>query len=453
MASNAENLTIPVTELRIGMVLPSDVFDARNSTVLLLSRGIPVTQQLLDRLKSRGVQQLSVDPAAAAVIRGEAAPRRGATRKAAPAPTQRQAEPVARPKGAAPPTRAMPSAETKRTMTAAKREAAGKLKLIFASAHRNKAANCTLAKQLVADSVSHIMSDIDAYLKVALSTSESSEVYEHCLAVAQLAMSVGCCEGMDRQAVTDLGTGCILSRLGQSETAKQTTEKMQTLDQTAMLDVKKTPARTFDLLQDMRDISVGARGVAYQIFERFDGSGYPRARAGNQIAPLARIASACDVYVALTSPRPHREAFEPYVAIEMLIKETREGKFDPLAIRSLLRTVGLFPIGSYVRLSDGSVGQVIRNHRDHYDRPVVHLFFDADVNEIQAENRTLDLHEAPEILVESAVPASLVQDMLMPMSSGDGDFFAGDGMGEGGPEDWLGGFVAPEGDLSPAEFR
>ncbi len=60
--------------------------------------------------------------------------------------------------------------------------------------------------------------------------------------------------------------------------------------------------------------------------------------------------------------RPHREAFEPYVAIEMLIKETAKANFDPLAIRSLLRTVGLFPIGSYVRLSDGSVGQVIRNH-------------------------------------------------------------------------------------------
>ncbi len=51
------------------------------------------------------------------------------------------------------------------------------------------------------------------------------------------------------------------------------------------------------------------------------------------------------------------------------------------------------------------------------------------------------MHETPQILVESAIPASLVQDMLMPMSSGEEDYFAGEGLGEGEPDDWLGGFV------------
>jgi HD-GYP domain-containing protein (c-di-GMP phosphodiesterase class II) len=421
MAQNSGRITVSLSELRVGVVLPADVSDAKNSNVLLLRKGTPITQQFLNRLKCRGVFQVTVDAESAAILRrGEGSSAAAPPPKLAPRASKREAapeKPIARLQR---PKTPIPLKAVTRQMAEAKQTHARHLQEIYASAARHSSASAVLATELIAQSVEHITADIDVFLKVALETSESSEVYEHCLAAAQLAMSVGIVERLSEQAIQDLGAGCVLSRIGQSEEATRNAEQMRELTLIEMIDLKRTPSRTFDLLQNMRDISVGARNVAYQIFERFDGSGYPRGRAGSQISPLARVAAVCDVYVALTSPRPHRTPFEPYAAVEMLLQETREGKFDPAAMRGLLRTIGLFPIGSFVRLSNGTVGQVTRNHHDQYDHPVVHLFLDEQANCIKERDIAIDLAEHPEITVESAVSTEFVNELMFQAIAGGG---------------------------------
>lgn len=411
MAAKSGQVTVALSELQIGMVLPADVADARNATVLLLSKGMPVTQQLLNRLQERGVTRVSVDAECAALIRNQPVSRKSAA-PAAPKPTKSKEGPKPRDRIRRPAT-SLPARSLAQQAKSRKQQHATNLQAVFATAKKNSTPSGALAREIISDSVDHIMSDIDVFLRVALENSESSELHEHCLAVAQLAMSVGLMEGLDQQDIQDLGAGCVMSRIGQSDAATHYAEQMRDLSPTELLDLKRTPSRTFDFLQNMRDISVGARNVAYQIFERFDGSGYPRGRCGSQIAPLARIAAVCDVYVALTSPRPHRPAYEPYAAVELLLQETRNGRHDPLALRGLLRTIGLFPIGSFVRLSDGSVGQVIRNQHDHYDRPVIHLFLNAAGNCVRDHEITVELENRPELSIASAIAAEFIQELMI----------------------------------------
>jgi hypothetical protein len=73
------------------------------------------------------------------------------------------------------------------------------------------------------------------------------------------------------------------------------------------------------------------------------------------------------------SPRPHRPGMLPYHAMEKLIRGAREGKFDPESVRAFLHAVSLFPIGSYVEVSDGRIGQVVRANGEDFTRPVVEL--------------------------------------------------------------------------------
>ena len=63
--------------------------------------------------------------------------------------------------------------------------------------------------------------------------------------------------------------------------------------------------------------------------------------------------------MALVSPRPHRPALLPYHAITKMLLDVKEGLFDSTVVRGLLHTVSLFPIGSFVELSDGRVGKTI----------------------------------------------------------------------------------------------
>jgi HD-GYP domain-containing protein (c-di-GMP phosphodiesterase class II) len=140
------------------------------------------------------------------------------------------------------------------------------------------------------------------------------------------------------------------------------------------LEITKHPIIAFEAVQDSIHVSGRAKVVAYQIHERCNGRGYPRRREGNQIHYLAKVAGIADAFVGLVSPRPHRPAVLPYRAIEKIVHGTKAGLYEPSAVRALLHTTSLFPIGSYVELTDGRVGRVIRSTGATYDRPIVPKF-------------------------------------------------------------------------------
>jgi HD-GYP domain-containing protein (c-di-GMP phosphodiesterase class II) len=74
--------------------------------------------------------------------------------------------------------------------------------------------------------------------------------------------------------------------------------------------------------------------------ERLDGSGYPRGLGGAAVSRPARVLAAADVYDALTSPRPHREALPAERAAEELREQVRAGRLDGDSVDAVLGVVG-----------------------------------------------------------------------------------------------------------------
>jgi HD-GYP domain-containing protein (c-di-GMP phosphodiesterase class II) len=214
-------------------------------------------------------------------------------------------------------------------------------------------------------------------------------------------MAVAAILGKSCEHISDLGVGCLIARAGQTEYAKQLSQMPRALTDNEWLEIKKTPSRTFDMMENCPDVPVGARQVAYQMFERWDGSGYPRGRVGTQIHPLSRIAAVADAYVALTSGRPHRPPFSPYHAIEIILQDTRKGIFDPQTVRGLLQTVCLYPVGSRVKLNDDSLATVMRTKPKAYDRPIIQITHDSTGCGI--EPTTIDLSEQTELAIVSVI--------------------------------------------------
>lgn len=66
--------------------------------------------------------------------------------------------------------------------------------------------------------------------------------------------------------------------------------------------------------------------------ERWDGSGYPDGLVGNQIPYLAQVFQLVDIYDALTSERPYKQAFTPEAALAMLDEETAKGWRNPTLV-------------------------------------------------------------------------------------------------------------------------
>ena len=140
--------------------------------------------------------------------------------------------------------------------------------------------------------------------------------------------------------------------------------------------------------------------AAYQHHERNSGAGYPKQRKGRFIHPYAKIVTVADIYESLSSHRPHRKAMLPYKALETLAKMAKLELVDPLPMRGLLRFLGLYPVGSLVRLSDQSVAKVIQPNPADWTRPRIAVLIDSSGNRIpHDEMKRVDLLKEKKISI------------------------------------------------------
>jgi HD-GYP domain-containing protein (c-di-GMP phosphodiesterase class II) len=109
--------------------------------------------------------------------------------------------------------------------------------------------------------------------------------------------------------------------------------------------------------------------------ERFGGGGYPDALARDRIPMEAKIAAVADVFDALTAKRVYKEPMESRAAVSVMI-ESMGAHFDPNVVRVLLLSIGLYPPGTAVELSDGSIGVVVGARSKDLVRPQVLLKID-----------------------------------------------------------------------------
>lgn len=237
---------------------------------------------------------------------------------------------------------------------------------------RRDSVDLALIGEAARSSLEEAITDCDAYACLGANPHSFPYPTRHVLHTAMLATSIGVKLGLGESTLHELSVGCMIHDIGMLCVDRMTIGAKKFLDQEEFIEIAKHPIHTFDLIEkNLDEIPVGARMVAYQMHERANGSGYPRGRTLQLTHPLARIAAVADTYTALVSARPHRSGMMPYYAIEKLVRDTAKGVFDPAAVRGLLQAVSLFPIGSFVEISDGYVGRVIRSNAFDYTRPIV----------------------------------------------------------------------------------
>jgi HD-GYP domain-containing protein (c-di-GMP phosphodiesterase class II) len=148
--------------------------------------------------------------------------------------------------------------------------------------------------------------------------------------------------------------------------------------------------------------------VAYEHHMYSNGSGYPAREPGYVAHPYSRIVSITDRFENLISPPPGEQALTPDRALVQVLREANQ-YFDPFLARLFANTLGPFPVGSVVRLSDHSVGVVSRPSDDPL-LPFVRRSFDENGIEL-AEVEEVDLSEGTVSIVEVITPESLDVDV------------------------------------------
>jgi HD-GYP domain-containing protein (c-di-GMP phosphodiesterase class II) len=131
--------------------------------------------------------------------------------------------------------------------------------------------------------------------------------------------------------------------------------------------------------------------------------GYPEVSETSTPSTVAKIIKVVDAYESIIGTRPYRRSRSPLEAASELIRGAGE-TFDRAVVGRVVRTIGFFPIGSMVRLSDGSIAQVRTHDQTRMTTPAVTLLIDG-AGEVVNPPREVDLAaEGQELTIREGLP-------------------------------------------------
>ncbi len=266
-----------------------------------------------------------------------------------------------------------------------------------------------------------IASDPGQALLLTTVKSYDEYTYHHMVNVCILSLALARAIGLSREHAIALGIGGLLHDVGKVKVPADILQHDGALDEEQWRIIQRHPVDGAGLvLITSRNAYHPAVATVLEHHAAYDGSGYPTLSGRRSPSLPARIVAVADCFDAVTSKRSYRKPEERRQALSLL--QAGAGRsFDPRVVRTFVRMVGIFPVGSLVRLSSGEVAVVVRNHERLLARPIVQLVLDREGREVRGEEADLaETNEAGAFLrtvIRSVDPVEVGIDMLSLLAS------------------------------------
>ncbi len=259
---------------------------------------------------------------------------------------------------------------------------------MFDAARLGRAVEVRRMVKLAASIGASIERDSKALINLVRLKEKDEYTYLHSVAVCALMINFARHLSLDSQEIKDLGVAGLLHDVGKVAVSDEILNKPGALSKGETRSVRTHPVAGHRLLAS----SPGAPDLALELclrhHEKIDGSGYPGGLKGDELSLAARMGAICDVYDAVTSNRPYKTAWTPCEALTAMQKWA--GHFDPVLLDRFADSLGIFPVGTLVRLSTGELGVVIGSDGEAAEDVVVRAFFDCEtLSEIEPIDRAV----------------------------------------------------------------
>ena len=229
---------------------------------------------------------------------------------------------------------------------------------LFNEARMGKAINIDDTAPIVKEITASVMRNPHALISLARLKTKDNYTYMHWIAVSALMVSLAKELELPEQQIRDAGLAGLLHDIGKMTIPSEILNNPGKLTAAEFEQVKNHPKAGYEILLECPGICAVALDVCLHHHEKMDGTGYPQGLSGDDISLFARMGAICDVYDAITSNRSYNQGWCPSESLRQMA--SLKGHFDPVIFYAFVKSMGIYPVGTLVRLKSGGMGVVMQ---------------------------------------------------------------------------------------------
>ena len=345
-------INLPIKKLRPGMITAQSIYNKKGGSYL--TRGIPMTEQYINRLKKIGITHLtvtSVNPAFSVL----------------------------------PPDDII----QEKTRVKAIHKLYDEYQVLESTGELSTDALASTSEEILMDILSH-RSNLVQLTDLRM---HDDYTFAHSVNVAVLSAMLGSRIGLPREDMLTLIMGSLLHDVGKIIVPSEILTKPGRLSDEEFTVIRMHPEAGRKKLRELPVVSAPIlAAIASQHHEHMDGRGYPHHLTGDKIHRFARIAAIADVYDALTTQRSYKPAYKPHIAYKIMVK-CSPGQFDEPLLSLFFDNVAIYPVGTIVKTTMG-YAIVKECEFGHTLTPTICVFGDANMN-VLSQPFDIDLRKCP----------------------------------------------------------